>query len=321
MHQHSNTKIMLFSGNANPELAHAISNQLGVSLGRATVSKFSDGEPHVEIHENVRGRDVYILQSTSPPANDHLMEILTLADALRRSSAARITAIIPYFGFARQDRRVRSARVPITARMVADMLTTVGIDRIITVDIHAEQIQGFFNVPLDNVFGTPVLVEYMRTQNFNYPPVVVSPDVGGVVRARAFAKILNCDLAIIDKRRIKANDAQVMHIIGEVKDRTCLIIDDMVDTAGTLCKAAQALMDNGAGEVFAYSTHPVLSGNALETIENSVLTELVVTDSIPLTAAARGCRKIKQASLAVMLSEAIRRISSGESLSMMFADF
>jgi ribose-phosphate pyrophosphokinase len=321
MHHNGSNKLMLFSGNANPELAHAISNQLGVNLGQAIVSKFSDGEPHVEIHENVRGRDVYILQSTCPPANDHLMEILTLADALRRSSAARITAIIPYFGYARQDRRVRSARVPITARLVADTLTTVGIDRIITVDIHAEQIQGFFNIPLDNVFGTPVLVEYMRTQNFNFAPVVVSPDVGGVVRARAFAKILNCDLAIIDKRRPKANDAQIMHIIGEVKDRTCLIIDDMVDTAGTLCKAAQALMDNGAGEVFAYSTHPILSGNAIQTIQNSVLKELVVTDSIPLSKAAHECDKIKQASLDSMLSEAIRRISSGESLSMMFAGF
>ncbi len=317
----SNNKFMLFSGNANPELAHAISTQLGVTLGQATVSKFSDGEPHVEIHENVRGRDVYILQSTSPPANDHLMEILTLTDALRRSSAARITAIIPYFGYARQDRRVRSARVPITARMVADMLTTVGVNRIITVDIHAEQIQGFFNIPLDNVFSTPVLIEHMRTQNFKFPPVVVSPDVGGVVRARALAKILNCDLAIIDKRRPKANDAQVMHIIGDVNERTCLMVDDMVDTAGTLCKAAAALIENGAGEVFAYSTHPVLSGNAIQNIQNSVLTELVVTDSIPLSTEARACDKIKQATLAPMLSEAIRRISSGESLSMMFAGF
>lgn len=312
---------MLFSGNANPELAHAISSQLGVNLGQATVSKFSDGEPHVEIHENVRGRDVYILQSTCPPANDHLMEILTLTDALRRSSAARITAVIPYFGYARQDRRVRSARVPITARMVADMLTTVGVNRIITADIHAEQIQGFFNIPLDNVFGTPVLVEYMRSQSFNYTPVVVSPDVGGVVRARAFAKILNCELAIIDKRRPRANDAQIMNIIGDVKDRTCLIVDDMVDTAGTLCKAADALIEHGAGEVYAYSTHPVLSGNAITNIQNSALTELVVTDSIPLTLAARECSKVKQVSLAMMLSEAIRRISSGESLSMMFAGF
>lgn len=318
---HGNNKFMLFSGNANPELAHAISSQLGVNLGQAIVAKFSDGEPQVEIHENVRGRDVYIIQSTCPPANDHLMEILTLTDALRRSSAARITAVIPYFGYARQDRRVRSARVPITARMVADMLTTVGVDRVITVDIHAEQIQGFFNIPLDNVFGTPVLLEYMQKQSFNYTPVVVSPDVGGVVRARAFAKILNCDLAIIDKRRPKANDAQIMHIIGDVKDRTCLIIDDMVDTAGTLCKAADALMENGAGEVFAYSTHPVLSGNAIQNIQNSALKELVVTDSIPLSLEARECSKIKQASLASMLSEAIRRISSGESLSMMFAGY
>jgi ribose-phosphate pyrophosphokinase len=249
------------------------------------------------------------------------MEILTLADSMRRSSAARVTAIIPYFGYARQDRRVRSARVPITARLVADMLTTVGIDRIITVDIHAEQIQGFFNIPLDNVFGTPVLLDYIHTQNFKFPPVVVSPDIGGVVRARALAKILNCDLAIIDKRRPKANEAQVMHIIGEIENRTCLIVDDMVDTAGTLCKAAQALKENGAGEVFAYCVHPVLSGNALQNIQDSVLTELVVTDSIPLTEDARNCSKIKQVSLAPMLAEAIRRISSGESLSMMFANF
>jgi ribose-phosphate pyrophosphokinase len=320
MHGNAN-KFMLFSGNANPELAHAVSSQLGVNLGQALVSKFSDGEPHIEIHENVRGRDVYILQSTSPPANDHLMEILALTDALRRSSAARITAIVPYFGYARQDRRVRSARVPITARMVADMLTTVGVDRIITVDIHAEQIQGFFNIPVDNVFGTPVLVEYMRKQNFNFQPVIISPDIGGVVRARAFAKILNCDLAIIDKRRPKANEAQVMHIIGDIKERTCLIIDDMVDTAGTLCKAAEALIEHGAGEVYAYSTHPVLSGNAIQNIQNSTLAELVVTDSIPLSPEALQCPKIKQVTLANMLSEAVRRISSGESLSMMFADF
>lgn len=319
--QNLGNKFMLFSGNANPELAHAVSQYLGVGLGQAVVSHFSDGETHVEIHENVRGRDVYILQSTCPPVNDRLMEILTLADAMRRSSAARVTAIIPYFGYARQDRRVRSARVPITARLVADMLTTVGVDRIITVDIHAEQIQGFFDIPLDNVFGTPVLVDYIHTQNFKYPPVVVSPDIGGVVRARALAKILNCDLAIIDKRRPRANEAQVMHIIGEIENRTCLIVDDMVDTAGTLCKAAQALKDNGAGEVYAYCVHPVLSGNALQNIQDSVLTELVVTDSIPLSEAALSCSKIKQVSLAPMLAEAIRRISSGESLSMMFANF
>lgn len=319
--QSLNSKFMLFSGNANPELAHAVSQFLGVSLGQAVVSQFSDGETHVEIHENVRGRDVYILQSTCPPVNDRLMEILTLADAMRRSSAARVTLIIPYFGYARQDRRVRSARVPITARLVADMLTKVGIDRIITVDIHAEQIQGFFDIPLDNVFGTPVLVDYIHTQSFKFPPVVVSPDVGGVVRARALAKILNCDLAIIDKRRPKANEAQVMHVIGEIVDRTCLIVDDMVDTAGTLCKAAQALKEHGAGEVFAYCVHPVLSGSAIKNIEDSVLTELVVTDSIPLSEAALNCPKIKQVTLAPMLAEAIRRISSGESLSMMFANF
>lgn len=315
------SELMLFSGNANPLLANAIAQELGVSLGKAYVGKFSDGETHIEINENVRGRDVFIIQPTCPPANDHLMELLAMVDALRRSSAARVTAVIPYFGYARQDRRVRSSRVPITARVVADMLTTVGVDRVLTVDIHAEQIQGFFNIPLDNAFGIPNFLDYIRTQNFMAPPVVVSPDIGGVIRARALAKALNCDLAIIDKRRPRPNEAQVMNIIGEVSGRSCLIVDDIVDTAGTLCKAAQALKDYGAAEVFAYAIHPVLSGQAIQNIESSVLTKLVVTDSIPLSPAARKCGKIHQLSLASLLSETIRRINNEESVSILFADF
>ncbi len=301
-------------------LAHAVAGQLGINLGKAVVDHFSDGETHIEIKENVRGRDVFILQPTCPPANDHLMELMTMADALRRSSAARVTAVIPYFGYARQDRRVRSFRVPITARVVADMLTSVGIDRVLTVDIHAEQIQGFFNLPFDNIFGLPIMVDYIRQQNFIAPPVVVSPDVGGVVRARVLAKALNCDLAIIDKRRPKPNEAKVMNIIGDVRDRTCLIVDDIVDTAGTLCKAAQALKDQGAAEVFAYATHPVLSGQAVANIDASVLSQLVVTDSIPLSSNAQKSPKIKQLSLASLLSETIRRISNEESVSILFED-
>lgn len=315
------SELMLFTGNANPALAEAIAKELGVNLGKAVVDHFSDGETHVEISENVRGRDVFIIQPTCPPANDHLMELLAMADALRRSSASRITAVIPYFGYARQDRRVRSSRVPITARVVADMLTAVGIDRVLTVDIHAEQIQGFFNIPLDNAFGIPIFVDYLRTQKFLAPPVVVSPDIGGVMRARALAKALNCDLAIIDKRRPRPNEAQVMHIIGDIEGRTCLLVDDIVDTAGTLCKGAQALKDRGACEVFAYCIHPVLSGKALENLEQSALTQLVVTDSIPLSVAARKCAKITQLSLASMLSETIRRINSEESVSVLFSDF
>jgi ribose-phosphate pyrophosphokinase len=312
------SELMLFSGNANPLLAHAIAGQLGVNLGQAVVNQFSDGETHVEINENVRGRDVFIIQPTCPPTNDHLMELMTMADALRRSSASRITAVVPYFGYARQDRRVRSSRVPITARVVADMLTSVGVDRVLTVDIHAEQIQGFFNIPFDNIFGLPIMVDYIRQQDFAAPPVVVSPDMGGVVRARVLAKALNCDLAIIDKRRPRPNEAQVMNIIGDVVGRTCLIVDDIVDTAGTLCKAASALKEQGAHEVFAYCTHPILSGSAIENLEASVMSQLVVTDSVPLSLKAQECGKIKQLSLASLLSETIRRINSEESVSVLF---
>lgn len=321
MKKSNQSQLMLFSGNANRPLAEAIAKLLGVSLGKAVVDQFSDGETHVEIYDNVRGRDVFIIQPICPPANDHLMELLTMVDAIRRSSASRITAVIPYFGYARQDRRVRSTRVPITARVVADMLTAVGVDRVLTVDIHAEQIQGFFNIPVDNVFGTPVLLEHIKKQKFTAPPVVVSPDIGGVVRARAVAKALHCDLAIIDKRRPKPNEAQVMNVIGDVFGRTCLIVDDIVDTAGTLCKAAHALKDHGAMEVFAYSIHPVLSGEAVENIENSDLSEIVVTDTVPLRAAAAASKKIKQLSLASMLSETIRRINNEESVSVMFSDY
>lgn len=311
--------LMLFSGRASSALTEEISHFLGVQVGRATVSTFSDGESHIEIIDNVRGRDVFIVQSTCPPTNDHIMELMFLTDALRRSSAGRITAVIPYFGYARQDRRVRSSRVPISARVVADMLTGAGIDRLLTVDIHAEQIQGFFNIPLDNVYGTPILLDYIRSCRLENP-IVVSPDVGGVVRARAMAKALNTDLAIIDKRRQKANESEVMNIIGDISGRHCLIVDDIVDTAGTLCKAAQALIDHGANKVSAYCVHPVLSGKAIENIEGSILEELVVTNSIPLHNAALKCKKIKTLSLAPMLSEAIRRTNNEESISLMFCD-
>ncbi|WP_395946314.1 ribose-phosphate pyrophosphokinase [Caedibacter taeniospiralis] len=311
--------LMLFSGRASSALTEEISHFLGVQVGRATVSSFSDGESHIEIIDNVRGRDVFIVQSTCPPTNDNVMELMFLTDALRRSSAGRITAVVPYFGYARQDRRVRSSRVPISARVVADMLTGVGIDRLLTVDIHAEQIQGFFNIPLDNVYGTPILLDYIRARHLENP-IVVSPDVGGVVRARAMAKALNTDLAIIDKRRQKANESEVMNIIGDITDRHCLIVDDIVDTAGTLCKAAQALIEHGADKVSAYCVHPVLSGSAIANIESSLLEELVVTNSIPLHATAAKCKKIKTLSLAPMLSEAIRRTNNEESISLMFCD-
>ena len=271
----------IFAGNATPELAKQIANRLYITLGEAKIGSFSDGEISVEITENVRGADVFIIQSTCAPTNDNLMELIVMIDALRRASAGRITAVMPYFGYARQDRRVRSARVPITAKVVADFLSSVGVDRVLTVDLHAEQIQGFFDVPVDNVFGTPILLEDMLARNIENP-VVVSPDIGGVVRARAVAKLLeDADLAIIDKRRPKANVAQVMHIIGDVKGRDCFIVDDMIDTGGTLAKAAEALKEHGAKRVFAYATHPVLSGNAAENLKNSVIDEVVVTDSIP----------------------------------------
>ncbi len=310
--------LVLFTGNANPELARKVAAHLHTPLGEALVGRFSDGEIQVEINDNVRGKDVFILQSTCNPTNDNLMEMIVMADALRRASAGRITAVIPYFGYARQDRRVRSARVPITAKIVADMLTTVGVDRVLTVDLHADQIQGFFDIPVDNIYASPVLLADIQKQDYDNL-MVVSPDVGGVVRARAVAKQLDeADLAIIDKRRPKANESQVMHIIGEVKGRDCVIVDDMVDTAGTLCKAAAALKEHGARRVLAYCTHAVLSGPAIANIQNSVLDELVVTDTIPLTEEALATGRIRQVSLSAMLAETVRRINNEESISAMF---
>ena len=308
----------VFSGSANPKLAQTVADNLHIPLGKADINRFSDGEIAVEIKENVRGKDVFILQPTCAPTNDHLMEVILLADALRRSSAGRITAVIPYFGYARQDRRPRSARVPISAKVVADMLSIAGIDRIMMVDLHADQIQGFFDVPVDNLYGTPVLLRDLKQQNYENL-MVVSPDVGGVVRARAMAKLLgDADLAIIDKRRARANESQVMHIIGDVSGRDCVIVDDIVDTAGTLCKAAQALKDHGARRVVGYITHPVLSGRAIETIQKSALDELVVTDTIPLSEAASACANIRQISIASMIAESLRRINNEESISAMF---
>lgn len=308
----------IFTGNATPELAQRIANRLYTRLGSSVCGRFSDGEISVQINENVRGADVFIIQSTCAPTNDNLMELIVMIDALRRASAGRITAVIPYFGYARQDRRVRSARVPITAKVVADFLSNVGVDRVLTVDLHAEQIQGFFDVPVDNVFGSPILIEHMREQNFDNP-VVVSPDIGGVVRARAIAKQFDdCDLAIIDKRRPRANVAQVMHLIGDVENRDCIIVDDMIDTGGTLCKAAAALKEKGARQVYAYATHPVFSGNAVENIGNSQLDKLVVTDSIPLSDEMRNLAQVEQLTLSSMLAEALRRVSNEESISAMF---
>ena len=309
--------LMVFTGNANPALADAIARNIGVPLGRASISKFSDGEVSVELNENVRGKDVFVIQPTCAPTNDSIMELLLMSDALHRASANRITAVIPYFGYARQDRRVRSARVAISAKVVADMIGAVGVHRVLTVDLHAEQIQGFFSIPVDNVYGSPVLTDDIERQN--YPNLtVVSPDVGGVVRARAVAKQINVDLAIIDKRRPTANEAQIMHIIGDVKGKSCLIVDDMVDTAGTLCKAADALKDHGATKVVAYCTHPVLSGPAIQNIEGSNLDSLVVTDTIPLNEKAKSCKNIRQLSMAKLLAESIRRVSNEESISAMF---
>lgn len=309
--------LMVFTGNANPQLAQKVVDQLGIPLGEITVDQFSDGEISVELLENVRGRDVFVLQPTCAPTNDNLMELLVIVDALHRASAARITAVVPYFGYARQDRRVRSARVPITAKVVADMMATVGVDRVLTVDLHAEQIQGFFDVPVDNVYGSPVLLADIAEQNFA-DLVVVSPDIGGVVRARAVAKQLDIDLAIIDKRRPAPNMAEVMNIIGEIDGRTCILVDDMVDTAGTLCNAAKALKKRGAKKVVSYATHPVLSGKAIDNINNSEMDELVITDSIPLSVEAQNCKKIRTLTLSNMLAEAMRRISNEESLSAMF---
>lgn len=308
----------LFAGNATPVLAQRIANRLYMSLGDATVSRFSDGEVFVQINENVRGSDVFVIQSTCAPTNDNLMELVVMIDALRRASAGRITAVIPYFGYARQDRRVRSARVPITAKVIADFLSNVGVDRVLTVDLHAEQIQGFFDIPVDNIFGTPVLLEDMLAKNLQ-DPVVVSPDIGGVVRARATAKLLDdTDIAIIDKRRPRANVSQVMNLIGDVDGRDCIIVDDMIDTGGTLCKAAEALKNRGAKRVFAYATHAVFSGNAPLNIKNSLIDEVIVTDSIPLTPEMQATGKVSQLTLSSMLAEAIRRISNEESISAMF---
>ena len=309
--------LMVFTGTANPELAQNVVKHLDISLGRADVGKFSDGEVAVELLENVRGRDVFILQPTCAPTNDNLMEILTMADALKRASAGRITAAIPYFGYARQDRRPRSARVPITAKLVANMLTSAGIDRVLTVDLHADQIQGFFDIPVDNVYATPVLLKDIRSQRIE-DLIVVSPDVGGVVRARAVAKALNTDLAIIDKRRPKANVAEVMNIIGEIEGRTCLIIDDMIDTANTLCKAASALKERGAQRVLAYASHAVFSGQAVDRINNSDIDQVVITDTIPLCAAAKQSSRIRVVSIAGLIAETLRRINNEESVSYLF---
>jgi ribose-phosphate pyrophosphokinase len=311
--------MMVFTGNANPVLAQEVAKHLGIDLGRADVGRFSDGEIMLELLENVRGRDVFVLQSTSYPTNDSLMEVMVMVDALRRSSAGRITAAIPYLGYSRQDRRPRSARVAITAKVVANMLTSVGVNRLLTMDLHSDQIQGFFDIPVDNIYATPILIEDLLIQKYQ-DLVVVSPDVGGVVRARATAKQLNSDLAIIDKRRPKANVAKVMNIIGEVADRTCVIMDDMVDTANTLCEAASALKKQGAKKVLAYATHPILSGSAVERITNSDLDELVVTNTIPLNIASMNCKKIRQLSVAPLLAETIKRISQEESVSSLFMD-
>ena len=311
--------LMVFTGNANPRLAADVARHLNVHLGRATVSRFSDGEVMVEILENVRGKDVFVLQSTCQPTNDTLMEVMVMVDALKRASAGRITAAIPYYGYARQDRRTRSARVAITAKVVANMLAGAGIDRLLTMDLHSDQIQGFFDIPVDNIYSSPILLGDIWKRN--HPDlVVVSPDVGGVVRARAIAKRLECDLAIIDKRRPKPNVAKVMHIIGDVAGRTCIIMDDMVDTANTLCEAANALKEHGAKKVLAYCTHAVLSGSAAERVTNSALDELVVTDTIPLRDDARACSKIRQLSVAELLAETIRRISNEDSVSSLFIE-
>ncbi len=314
------SNMIVFSGNANPELAKAVVDHLGLSLGKASVGQFSDGEVMVEIGENVRGKDVFIVQPTCVPTNDNLMELLILTDALRRASAYRITAVIPYFGYSRQDRRPRSARVPITAKLIANMLQAAGVNRVLTVDVHADQIQGFFDVPVDNIYASPILLGDIWRKNYENM-VVVSPDVGGVVRARAMAKLLDdSHLAIIDKRRPKPNEAKVMNIIGEVSGRTCILVDDMVDTAGTLCQAANALKERGAKRVIAYITHPILSGHAIQNIENSQLDELVVTDTIPLHADALKCSRIRQLSISELLAETMRRISAEESVSSLFMD-
>jgi ribose-phosphate pyrophosphokinase len=319
MSSHSLDGLMVFTGNANPALAQEVVNILGIPLGKAMVSRFSDGEIQVEIQENVRGKDVFVLQSTCAPTNDNLMELMIMVDALKRASAGRITAAIPYFGYARQDRRPRSARVAITAKVVANMLEVAGVERVLTMDLHADQIQGFFDIPVDNIYASPILLEDLRKKNYE-DLLVVSPDVGGVVRARALAKQLGVDLAIIDKRRPKANVAEVMNIIGEVDGRNCVIMDDMIDTGGTLCKAAQVLKERGAKQVFSYCTHPVLSGGAAARIADSALDEVVVTDTIPLREDAIKCGKIRQLSTAPLLAETFTRIVRGDSIMSLFAE-
>lgn len=312
------SKMMVFTGNSNPDLAKKVSSRLYLELGGAKVGKFSDGEVTVELNENVRGKDVFVLQSTCEPTNDNLMELLLTIDALRRASASRITAVVPYFGYSRQDRRVRSSRVPISAKVVADMMVSVGVDRVLTVDLHAEQIQGFFTCPVDNVYASPILNDDIVASGYK-DVVVVSPDIGGVVRARAIAKQLDdAELAIIDKRRPRANESEVMNLIGDVEGRTAIMVDDMVDTAGTLCSAANALKERGAKKVVAYCTHAVLSGKALDNVRNSQLDELVVTDTIPLSAEARSITKIRQLTIADLLAESIRRVSNEESISALF---
>ena len=311
---------MIFTGNANPDMAADIATNLGIRLGSAAVGRFSDGEVTVEINQNVRARDVFVVQSTCAPTNENLMELLIMVDALKRASAERITAVIPYFGYARQDRRPRSTRVPITAKVVANMLQTAGVSRLLTMDLHADQIQGFFDIPGDNIYASPVLLSDLQLKNYD-DLIVVSPDVGGVVRARAIAKQLDCDLAIIDKRRPRANVSEVMHVIGEIENRNCVIMDDMIDTAGTLLKAAEVLKQRGAKKVYAYCTHPIFSGPAIERIERGdALDEVVVTDTIPLSREAAGCPKIRQLSVAPLIAETILRISKGESVMSLFSD-
>jgi ribose-phosphate pyrophosphokinase len=309
---------VLFTGNANPALAREIAAQLGIELGQALVGRFSDGEVRVEVQQNVRARDVFVVQSTCAPANDNLMELCMLVDALKRASARRITAVMPYFGYARQDRRPRSTRVPISAKVVANMLQTVGVERLLTMDLHADQIQGFFDIPVDNIYASPVLLSDLKSKNYSNL-VVVSPDVGGVVRARALAKQLGCDLAIIDKRRANPNESEVMHVIGEIDGRHCVIMDDMIDTAGTLV-AADGLKQRGARRVYAYCTHPVFSGPAIDRLKNSQIDEVVISNTIPLNDAARACGNIRQLSVAFLFAETIRRISDGESVTSLFAE-
>ena len=310
---------VLFTGNANPALAQEMARSLGVELGKATVGRFSDGEVTVEVHQNVRARDVFVVQSTCAPTNENLMELLIMVDALKRASARRITAVIPYYGYARQDRRPRSMRVPISAKVVANLLETVGVERVLTMDLHADQIQGFFDIPVDNIYASPVLLSDLQSKRYE-DLVVVSPDIGGVVRARALAKQLGSELAIIDKRRPKANVSEVMHVIGEIDGRNCVIMDDMIDTAGTLVKAAEVLKERGAKRVFAYCTHPILSGPAVDRIAGSQLDEVVITNTIPLSDAAKSCKKIRQLSVAFLFAETIRRISDGESVTSLFAE-